>query len=560
MNLSLQNKPPARNELVNSEADDGDAVSAASRMPTVDDYAKAMRRRNKQFLAGGALLAAVVAILFAGFGMETVLPPVILLLMLAAPILLWRYSRLPLYVTLAAACLFELSFVTGLDGKLFADSLTDRVPFFWNVNTIFHVYAHADFKAVPLNLFEIFMLVAGTCSLLRTVYSGTAGLRGGPLLVPISIYLMFVVMGWVNGILTGGDFKISLQEVRPQFYFGLAYLLAVNIVREKRDIHRLLWATVICIGIKGILLTFRRYVTLHGLPLPDQGVGAHEDAFFMDAFLLLLLSLSLCRALPKLQRLMWALLPCVALADLVLNRRAATAAMVIAIPILMLAAYQALPDRRRFIAGLAAVMAVSFSIYYPLFKNSDNAFAQPARAIKSNFQPDTRDASSNASRDNENADLMATIHSAPVQGYGYGRPFFQLIPMDDVMRIYDLEPFIPHNQILWIWERVGSFGFLAFWMMISSIIIFAGQTVRAVRADGLTKAVGIFALLMTAMLVLFGLLDLQLSNFRDVLFVGIWAGVLSALPTLKDSVEVRQTAAKLPVKRPVTKRRVGAAR
>ena len=554
MNLSLQNKPPVQGEPVNSAVDDGEANLTPSRMPTADDYAEAMRRRNTQFLVGGVLLAAAVVGIFAGFGMETVLPPVVLLLMLTVPLLLWRYPRLPLYVTLAAACLFETGQLSGMDGHPFADSLTDRVPIFWNINTILQIYGHTNFKGVPLNLFEIFVLVAGVCSLLRAVYSGTAGLRGGPLLVPISVYLFFVIMGWINGILTGGDFKISLQEVRPQFYFGVAYLMAVNIVREKRDITRLLWVAVICIGVKGILLTFRRYVTLHGLPLPDQGVGSHEDAFFMDAFLLLLLCLSLCRVLPKIQRVMWMLLPFVALADLALNRRAATAAMVIAVPIILLAAYQSLPDRRRQVAALAAVMAVSFSIYYPLFKNSENAFAQPARAIKSNFQPDARDASSNASRDNENLDLMATIHSAPAQGYGYGRPFFQIVPMNDVIRIYDLEPFIPHNQILWIWERVGSFGFLAFWMMISSIIIFAGQTVRAARADGFTKAVGIFALLMTTMLVLFGLLDLQLSNFRDVLFVGIWAGVLGALPTLKDSVEVRQAAVK-----PPAKRRVGAA-
>ena len=535
MSSLLQNKLPPTDEA------EAEAVPLSSRLPTADEYASAARRRNGNFLLGGGLLACGVAAVFAG--LDNIFVPLVLLLALLTPLLLWRYPRLTLYVTLAAVCLFELGLVEGPDGGLYADALTDRVPFFWNVNTIFQTYAHTNFKGVPLNLFEIFMLVAGVCSCLRAVYTGTANLRGGPLLVPIGVYLLFVVMGWINGILSGGDFKISLQEVRPQLYFGLAYLLAVNIVQERREVLVLLWITVVCIGIKAALLTARRYVTLHGLPIPDQGVGSHEEAFMMDAFLLLLLSLSLCRALPRLRRLMWALLPLVVIADLALNRRAATAALVIAVPIVLLAAYQALPDRRRWIVALGILITVSFSVYYPLFKNSDSAFAQPARAIKSNFQPDARDASSNASRDNENIDLMATIRSAPLQGYGYGRPFFQIIPMDDVIRLYELEPYIPHNQILWIWERVGSFGFLAFWMMISAIIIFAGQTIRAPGADSLTKAVGIFALLMTVMLVMFGLLDLQLSNFRDVLFSGIWAGVLGAMPALNNPALGRPSGA-----------------
>ena len=513
--------------------EEAEELPPLSRLPTAEEYAAQARARARWFLLGGGLLAGTVAASFVAFGLDNVFLPIALLIGVLTPILLWRFPRLALYVTLAAACLFELGQIAGLGGQQFADALTDRVPFFWNVNTIFQIYAHTDFKGVPLNLFEIFILTAGVCSCLRAVYTGNTNLRGGPLLLPIGVYMAFVLMGWVNGVLTGGDFKISLQEVRPQFYFGLAYLMAVNLVRERRHLLTLLWVTAACTGLKAVLLTLRRYVTLAGQPLPDQGVGAHEEAFFLNAFLLLLLALTLCRVLPRLRWLMWSLVPFVTLGNLVLNRRAATAAMVLVLPLALLAAYQALPSRRRLIAALGLTVAVGFAVYYPLFKNSDKVFAQPARAIKSNFEPDARDASSNASRDSENTDLMATIRATPVQGYGYGRPYLQIIPLPEVTAIYELEPFIPHNQILWIWERVGTFGFLAFWMMISAILIFAGQAVRAPKADDLTKAVGIFALLTTAMLVIFGLLDLQLSNFRDVLFAGIWAGALAAAPALK---------------------------
>lgn len=502
-------------------------------LPSSDEYAAQARVRSRWLLLGGGLLAGLVAASFVAFGLDNILLPLTLLLAVLTPILLWRFPRLPLYVVLAAVCLFELGQVIGPDGHQFSDALTDRVPFFWNINTIFQIYAHTNFKGIPLNLFEVFIVIAGVCSCLRAVYTQTTNLRAGPLLLPIGIYLAFVLMGWVNGVLGGGDFKISLQEVRPQFYFALAYLMTVNIIRERKHLLTLLWITVVCIGLKAVLLTFRRYVTLHGQPIPDQGVGVHEEAFFLNAFVLLLLALTLCHILPRLRWLMWSLLPFVLLGNLVLNRRAATAALVIVFPLVLMAAFQSLPQRRRLIVGLGLALTVGFSIYYPLFKNSGSLFAQPARAIKSNFDPDARDASSNASRDAENFDLMMTIKAAPLQGNGYGRPYLQIIPLPEVTSIYELEPYIPHNQILWVWERVGTVGFLAFWMMISAIIIFAGQTIRAPDADGLTKAVGIFALLTTAMLVIFGLLDLQLSNFRDVLFTGIWTGALAVAPTLQ---------------------------
>ncbi len=39
-------------------------------------------------------------------------------------------------------------------------------------------------------------------------------------------------------------------------------------------------------------------------------------------------------------------------------------------------------------------------------------------------------------------------------------------------------------------------------------------------------------MLIVGALQVFGLLDLQLSNFRDMLFAGLWAGIAAALPGL----------------------------
>ena len=510
-------------------AEDAHVFSA---MPTAEQYAGQAQARARWFLLGGGLLAGLVAFSFVAFGLDNILLPVALLAGVLTPVLLWRFPRFVLYGTLVAVCLFETGPVSGLDGRQYADALTDRIPFFWNVNTIFQIYAHADFKGVPLNLFEIFILTAGICSGLRAVYTQNTSLRGGPLLLPIGIYMAFVLVGWVNGMLTGGDFKVSLQEVRSQFYFGLAYLMAVNMIRDRRQLSAILWTVAACAALKGVLLTLRRYVTLHGLPLPDQGIDAHEEVFFFDCFAALLLALSVFGAYTRLRWAMIALLPFVLLGSLACNRRAGTAAFIVIIPLLVLAAYQALPARRRLISALSVAGFVLFAGYYVAFQNSDNLLAQPARAIKSQFQPDPRDASSNAYRDAENADLMATIRSAPLQGFGYGKHMFHAVPIADISKDYEWWDIMTHNQVLWVWMRVGSFGFLAFWMMVAAIIVCAARTVRDPAAAPDVKAVALTALLIIGTLQIFGLLDLQFSNFRDMLFAGLWAGMAAALPTL----------------------------
>jgi len=512
--------------------DGAEETHALGAMPTADQYAGQAQARARWFLLGGGLLAGLVAFSFVAFGLDNILLPVALLLGVLTPILLWRFPRLTFYGTLAAVCLFELGQVVGADGHQFADALTDRVPFFWNVNTIFQIYAHADFKGVPLNLFEIFILTAGVCSCLRAVYTQNTSLRGGPLLLPVGLYMAFVLMGWVNGMVTGGDFKVSLQEVRSQFYFGLAYLLAVNMVRDRRQLGAVLWTAAGCAAFKGVLLTFRRYVTLHGMPLPDQGIDAHEEVFFFDAFVALLLALSVFGAFPRLRWSMTALLPFVLLGSLACNRRAGTAAFIVIVPLLVLSAYQALPARRRLISALSAAGFVLFAGYYVAFQNSSSLLAQPARAVKSQFQPDPRDASSNAYRDAENADLMATIRSAPLQGYGYGKHMFHAVPIADISKDYEWWDIMTHNQVLWVWMRVGTFGFLAFWMMVSAIIICAARTVRDPAAGPEIKSVALAAMLIVGALQVFGLLDLQFSNFRDMLFAGLWAGIAAALPAL----------------------------
>lgn len=503
-------------------------------LPTANEFADASRRRTRKYVLFAAMVTLAIAIPYAHN--ETLFTSVNLLTAILAIGVFWHYPRFSLYLVFAGVCLFE-----QLPTK-YKDALTDQVPFFWNYNTIVQRFVHEDFKAIPLNLMELLLLIAGSCALVRAVFTHEHKLRVGNLFWPIFIYICFVMWGWINGMATGGDYKISLMEVRPQLYLLLAYLVAVNVLRERRQVDTLLWIMVVCIGIKGILYTFRQYVTLAGLPVPDQGVGSHEEAFFFDAYLMLLIVLTLFREHKRLKWLMWFLVPFVVTGNLATNRRAGTAALAIALPILFMAADRAMPKFRTRIRVIGISLAVLLTLYYYAFKNSESSFAQPARAISSTFQPSARDASSNAYRDAENADLMATIKLDPIRGYGYGKHMMHAVPIADISTAYELWDVMTHNSVLWVWMRVGTFGFVAFWMMISAVVVRACTTLRDPRSDSYVKALLTYSILVVSMLMIVGLLDLQISAFRDMLFTGFWVGALTALPLMPADTSTRTEA------------------
>jgi O-antigen ligase len=363
--------------------------------------------------------------------------------------------------------------------------------------------------------------------LIRGVFNHTITARGGTLLIPIVLYVCFVFVGLINGLATGGKFNIALFEVRAQVYFLLAYLMAVNMSGEEhRRISTLFWISAIAIGLKGILASFRFVFTLKGVTIPEIGIGAHEESFFFNCFVFELIVLKLADVEPKLRRLMIIMLPFVVLANLANERRAATAAMVLAMLIMFVLAAVAFPKRRKAIAITTIIIAAVAAVYLPLYWNKTGTLAQPARAIKSQFSPDERDQSSNEYRDAENANLMETLKTSPIIGYGYGKAILLDTPMVDLTDIDPLIHYMTHNQILWVWMRVGTIGFFCFWVMITSLIMQGCQILKNPNATPEAKAAALAGILIIVMQMVFGLLDLQISNVRNMLFCGLWAGAI----------------------------------
>jgi hypothetical protein len=172
--------------------------------------------------------------------------------------------------------------------------------------------------------------------------------------------------------------------------------------------------------------------------------------------------------------------------------------------------------------------------YVALFANSTGGIASPARAVISIISPssaDTRDVSSNLYRTIEDFDLKFTARLDPILGYGFGKQFQQpkILPNISVLDPYYL--YIPHNTIYWIWMRLGTIGYLAFWFLLGSIIVRGCQIARQLQ-DRYLQLVAIYIVAVTFMEVVVAYADYQLFFYRNVIYLVLLVGILLKLPKL----------------------------
>jgi hypothetical protein len=447
-------------------------------------------------------------------------------------VIVWRYPTIMMMFTVGSVCLLDTSLLT-----LYKLPRIDQIPLFWDINTIIQRYAGLqDFHAIPYSLFEVLLILAGFSSLFRALYGRRVKISTGFLGGVMLMFIAFVAIAIVNGLATGGIFTRALLEARPMVYLVIAYLISLNTGDDHEErMRKLMWISAICISIKAVHALIRYYVELGGATIPEIGIGAHEESFFFDFYILQFIVLSMARYEPKLRRMMLVFLPIVVWMDIINQRRVATAAFVYLIPTLIIMAFLAFKQYRAALARGTIIFTIFMIGYLMFFWNNTSSFGQPAHAIKSQFTPDARDLSSDLYRDAEDANLIETMKINPIFGYGYGKEFLIIHPMVDLRSIDPLIHFIPHNSLLWIWMRLGVLGYTVFWLLVGGVIVQATYICKKEDATDAEKVIAMLAATVVVMNLVFGLYDIQLASIRNMLFVGIWIGLLAKVRVSMDS-------------------------
>jgi hypothetical protein len=482
------------------------------------------RQKSEQRLFLGLLLLTlclvplmIVGAVHSSFGLIIVL--------LALPIVLFLVCCWPV-----------LGFFLAMGATLVIDQ--SPLPLFASNVNIYVFYWPPQLQGLPDRPIGFFLLFVVLVVAIHNLLKRRKALEGGALLVPFLIFFVFVIWGIVHGMTTGGDLKVTVNEVRSFWYLLLGYLAAYNLVRTKKHLKLFFWFIIICAGIKAFEGVYIFLVIVHGDLSANHEIMSHEESYFWVGVVLLVMLFALFYKYRSQFYTALVLLPFLLLALVANNRRADFVALLIGLAIAVTLIFLLKPQIRRRLVILVVVTVLVGGGYVLAFYKQSGGFSEPARAIVSVFYTppgDTGDASSNAYRDIEDYDLEYTVKQNPM-GLGFGKPFLQPIPLPDISSDDPVYNLIPHNTIYWVWMRLGPLGYIALWYLFGAMIVRGCIYARQLK-DRYLQLVAVYVVCMVIMEVIVAYADYQLSFYRNVLYVGMLAGILMRLPALDKEEE-----------------------
>jgi hypothetical protein len=256
----------------------------------------------------------------------------------------------------------------------------------------------------------------------------------------------------------------------------------------------------------------------------------HEEAFFFGVFIIVTCALWLYDNRGPLRITSTCLLPFVVIADLANARRTAWLVIAASVATLLVISYRTLPHRRRFVARAGIVLVAVSALYLPAYWNHDGTLAQPARAVKSQFEPDKRDESSNLYRQQEDLNLLFGIKSSGLLGTGFGIPIAYNSQITNISDIDPMIAYIPHNGFLWIWLRLGLQGEIAFWCFCAVCLVRACRL--AMVKDRRLAMFGTLVCCAVVSYLIDGYNDMGLAEFRIAIAMGCLLGAMEAATRL----------------------------
>ncbi len=379
----------------------------------------------------------------------------------------------------------------------------------------------------PIGFFMLFVLLVLS---LHGVLTRKKRVQGGELLLPFLLFFVCVIWGIVHGLTGGGNLKIIVEEVRSFWYLFLGYLLAYNFIHKKQHLRYFLWCIIASAAIKALQGVYIYFFVIHGDLAGNHQIMAHEESYFWISILLLIVVFSLhYKYQPQLYASV-AIVPILLLALIANNRRADFVALLVGIVVAWILIFMVKAHARKSLLIILFVSVLLGSAYVAAFYNGTGGFSEPARAIVSVFRPDPSDASSNLYRTIEDYDLKYTVKLNPM-GLGFGRPFLQPILLPDLSALDPVYNYIPHNTIYWVWMRLGPVGYLALWYLFGAIIVRGSILLRQLK-DHYLQSIAIYIVAMIIMEIIVAYADYQLSFYRNMIYVGMLAGILMKLPKI----------------------------
>ena len=442
-----------------------------------------------------------------------------------------RQPQLGLYVTIFATVLFE-AFPVPFD---------PTSSFTW----IFHANL-STWTPVPLPLSPVeFLLIVTTMSWVihagnRRAFSLPLGTLGGPIIA----FAVCILIGLVYGIgANSGDVRIALWESRALFYLFISYFLTGAIIRQQKQAKTIVVLIALGLALNALRLIWR-FLSTSAVIVGDQGVSglSHENALFIAFMIVFAIAIATFGRTGRLRLVALVSLPFFVLALLASQRRVAFVTLFLGL--IVWAVLLGLQRRSLFIK-IVPLLILVFSLYIGAFwNNTSGLLGQPIRSIHTVLGTgpiSERDISSDLYRETEETNIWLTIRESPLTGVGFGKPFIEFIPLVR-FEYWEFQFYTPHNQVFWLWLKMGPLGFvITFWLFSLAI----AQTARLARETQGTwlQPFMVASLAYVIMLLVFAYVDVGLANGRSMLVLGILLGVIGYLPRMSVSQTGTETIA-----------------
>ncbi len=476
-------------------------------------------------ICAGMLLFAAMSGYLLSKGTSSKIPAAVIALCVACIYvgIIWRRPLTILYFLVAAALIIEQWPIAGL-------SVFTTQPFFQTLSG-------AGFLPLPVSPAEITLLLTLAAVLLQSITKQRV--YKGALFGAMMWFLVAVLLTMFNGwAVEPGTFNINVAwaEARSFVYLVITYVLAANLITDRKRLITLVWVIVLSLGFKGFQGMYHWHLERRsGLHL--EALTGHEDVVFFAMFFLLAAAMKVYAHHRRQQMALFCLAFPVLFTDLATGRRLGFIVLAIGF---ILFGLGLLWTRRQLFFRIVPVVLVITALYSAAFWNRDGGMlGQPIRAFKSQFSETTeRDRLSDVWRDLENLNIAYNIESAPITGLGFGQPYkfyIELPSLESTGFVYWI--YITHNAIFWLWMKMGIIGFTSFWYVVGSSVVQGLITFRTLQ-QGYLKAIALVTVGLVAMQIFFSYGDLGLTYARSMILMGSMLGVLVRLPLMdKESLD-----------------------
>ena len=360
------------------------------------------------------------------------------------------------------------------------------------------------------------------------------GLQGVHSLPPLPLVaqgvLLAIALGLVYGLARGGPSNLAYTESRGLFVGVAVFTIAARLGGANTStLARIVVAATAILAVT-VLLRYLLLIRPGTSGVPAEFQFAHDNSLVLGVGLVVgatrLLTVSGLQA--RVGLVLYCLL--VMASMIVMGRRAAT--LVLMVGGLSMGGLL-LPKRPVLVISLGVPVLLAFAAYLGAYWNKEyGAAAQPARAVRSQIDPNLRDESSDTYRTVEKANVIETIRVNRVFGVGFGRPFIQFQGLPYLQDYWPLQLFTPHQSILWLWLKMGWFGISVF---LGFAIVALKRCVEYMRsADTTTPEWSTAAVLFTTILMflVYATVDLAFAGGRQLLPFAVATGLIFALPRL----------------------------